>query len=558
MQRFRSPRLLTALAGAALLIAGAVSASAETASAETDATLGRLPAFPLERLEPGLEGYGLTAGPSERIESFTARVLAVQESFGPGAITLVLIETGGSLIDAAGGVAAGMSGSPVYLELDGETALLGAIGYVFPDSDGNLALVTPIESMRAQARESGAAPHLPSGALAVSTPVLVSGLGERAMALLESEVLSLATLQLDPLRSGSAGAGTGSTAAPEAGSAIAVALVRGDLDVAAIGTVTEVAGNELLALGHPFLGSGPASWGLAPATVTAIVPSRRVPFKLANVSPESLGAVVSDGPAGVVGRLDVEPDLVPVTLTVDAAGRREVLHFEVAAHEQLWPVLSAVATLEGIDRVWRRVSEGSAKLAWEIELEGGPPLRLLEEVSSPADVALHAALMAGAPLALLARNPFEAARPLAVQLVVEVDERRRDGELVEVLLESDEVIAGESLALLLRLQPWRRQGEVHALTVALPSELDEVTELVVRGAAEPRDDEHEGGVDELILSYGELLTVLRERSRSGDLVIEVRRPDGRWELLERRTLPYIVRGVKWLTLEPREAEHDLD
>jgi hypothetical protein len=81
---------------------------------------------------------------------------------------------------------------------------------------------------------------------------------------------------------------------------------------------------------------------------------------------------------------------------------------------------------------------------------------------------------------------------------------------------------------------------------------------VVRGAGEPRDDEHEGGVDTLILSYAELLTVLRERPRSGDLVIEVRGADGRWQVLERRSFPYLVRGVERVPLVFTEDTVDDD
>jgi hypothetical protein len=173
-------------------------------------------------------------------------------------------------------------------------------------------------------------------------------------------------------------------------------------------------------------------------------------------------------------------------------------------------------------------------------------------------VALETARMAGAPLALLARNPFETPRPTSLQLLIEVDDQRRDGEIVEALLENGPVLTGGTIGLFLRLQPWRRQSEVHALTITLPDEVAEGAELVVRGAGEPRDDEHDGGIDTLILSYAELLTVLRERPRSGDLVVEVRDADGRWQVLERRSFPYQVRGVERVPLVFPEGDSDAE
>ena len=108
------------------------------------------PAFPLEAVAPGLRGYGLTEGPSG-VERFDVEVLALQEGFGL-AFPLVLVRASGGLVDVGGGVAAGMSGSPVVLTDGPEERVLGAIGYVFPDSAGGLALVTPIGAMRSERR----------------------------------------------------------------------------------------------------------------------------------------------------------------------------------------------------------------------------------------------------------------------------------------------------------------------------------------------------------------------------------------------------------------------
>lgn len=42
----------------------------------------------------------------------------------------------------------------------------------------------------------------------------------------------------------------------EAGGAVAASLVTGDLKLGAIGTVTYVDGNQMLAFGHPFMSRG--------------------------------------------------------------------------------------------------------------------------------------------------------------------------------------------------------------------------------------------------------------------------------------------------------------
>ena len=56
---------------------------------------------------------------------------------------LILIRTSGPLVERIGGIAAGMSGSPFFIN----GKLVGAIGYGWEFSDHRLGLVTPIEEM---------------------------------------------------------------------------------------------------------------------------------------------------------------------------------------------------------------------------------------------------------------------------------------------------------------------------------------------------------------------------------------------------------------------------
>jgi hypothetical protein len=526
------------------------------------------PVFPLDELVPGTVGYGLTEGP-EGVERFTIEVLARQEGFGLG-FPLVLVRASGPLIDAAGGVAAGMSGSPVLLPHGGGDALLGAIGYTFVDAPGGLALVTPIEAMRAQGWPAGQAsrgggPSATSAAHAmdglrragiapIATPVLVAGLGERALGLLQRELRSASFDTVQVLPGGGSGAAVEAPLVP--GSAVAIAWVRGDVAVSAIGTLTELDGDRWLAFGHPLLGAGAVDWPLLAARVTAIVPQRRVPFKLADSGDTVLGRLEQDRLAAVGGRLGERPDLLPVTLTVattNAAGVDEstTLRFHVVRDPDLWPGLVAVATLEALERVRGRTSGGTATVHWDVGLRDGPGLRLSETVVHATDVAIAAARLAGAPLALLARNPFQDPRVTRLSLLMRVEDQRRDVEVRQVISEVDEPVAGTIVPLYLRLQPWRRAGEVLGLDVAWPEHLDGRVELVVRGATWPREEgaDEAPDPDDAPLTFDELLAFLRERPRGGDLVVEARADGGQWERLERVAIPGFVTGRVHLTLD---------
>ena len=517
-----------------------------------------VPDFLLASVEAGMTGYALTAGPGDVIERFPVEVLGVQFDAVPG-LDLVLIRVSGPFIEASGGVAAGMSGSPVYLLAGNQPALLGAIGYVFPNSDHHLALVTPIAAMRSEA--AGTVPatafDVPGHgrAVPVATPVLLSGAGDRAAALL-APLFRDGSVSPFSVQASGAGQSTTPDFALVPGAAVAVQLMSGAVELSAVGTVTTVEGSRLLAFGHPFLGYGAVSYGLAPAHITTIVSSTVVPFKLANVGTGSLGAVTLDAPAAVAAVIGAAPATVPLTITLDTGTRQETFTVLLAADERLYPTLTAIATLQLVDRLLRKTTAGHVELAWEIELGANGRLNMLEQVDSDTDVALAGARLAGGPLAILATNSFQAPAVTAIDLSVTVTTEPNHASIESLVLEEQVVAAGAHAIVHVRLQPYRRQALVRTFSVALPASLTGAVTLLVRGGDVPRELEdvpEEGGEVDEPRSFPELLEALREQLQASELVIESVDADGDVRRLLRIALPFVVHGSQDVTLTITEA-----
>jgi hypothetical protein len=279
--------------------------------------------FALEQVTPGLKGYAITAGAGNKLERFPVEVVGLQYDYGLG-FPLILVKASGEFIEAAGGVAAGMSGSPVYLPSGEGDGLLGAISRVFPDSDHHLALVTPIEQMRGVKTLS----YLPFGedifatlgeSVPVSTPLLMSGVSERASTQLEPLFRDSGFAPL-PVQTSGGMRPDESGYKLEPGSPISVQLARGDVTIAGVGTVTEIDGDKVLAFGHQLLGQGNVSFAFAPAFISYIVPSSVVPFKLADNGQTLLGTITQDRPAAIAGTLGSTPSFLPITLTLVTEG----------------------------------------------------------------------------------------------------------------------------------------------------------------------------------------------------------------------------------------------
>ena len=260
----------------------------------------------------------------DQIEEFKAHILGVlHNSIGPRRDLILARLEGGPLANT--GVIAGMSGSPVYI--DGR--LVGAVSYSLGQfSKEPLAGITPIDEMIADAtlpgqrrRRSHApssrcrsrrkafasrcgrrSPGLGRSPTARPTSVIGDGAGERGhrdtllrpiatpinsagSTRARSILLSSAFRDLGfaPVMAGAAQLGStvvGRVGTVELvdvrlrpGDPIGVALMNGDLEVGATGTVTEVDGNRVYAFGHPFFGLGPTQFPMTRAHVIAVLPS---------------------------------------------------------------------------------------------------------------------------------------------------------------------------------------------------------------------------------------------------------------------------------------------
>ena len=101
-----------------------------------------VPIMPLSQLKPGMTGDAYTVISGTKISSFKVEIVGVMpQKSSPK--NLILFKIMDKDVNANGGVAAGMSGSPIYVE----GRLIGAIGYSFSFADRSLGLATPIEEM---------------------------------------------------------------------------------------------------------------------------------------------------------------------------------------------------------------------------------------------------------------------------------------------------------------------------------------------------------------------------------------------------------------------------
>src|SRR5262245_8101884 len=104
----------------------------------------------------------------------------------------------------------------------------------------------------------------------------------------------------------------------EPGDAVAVDVLRGDLNLSAIGTVTYRDGDRVLIFGHPFFQSGDVRLPLSTARITTVLGSLSSSFKL-GVTGTPVGTATQDRRTAVAGRLGPAPRLLPIRVRVTGA-----------------------------------------------------------------------------------------------------------------------------------------------------------------------------------------------------------------------------------------------
>lgn len=473
--------------------------------------------MPVEDIKPGMHGIAKTVVAGTKIEEFGVEVLGIMKNKGPSG-DLILVRTYGDLIERTGGIAQGMSGSPVYIN----GKLVGAVAYGWSLTDHKIGMVTPIGDMlklweMPDKEANKYALNVPSEFEPVATPVMVAGFGEQALAMLKDK---LKPLNLVPYSVG--GAPDGSLSAPiEPGSTVGVELVRGDVSLGALGTVTYVEGDKVLAFGHPFLKKGNTGYFMTNAYVFTTVPSLENSFKV-GATGDLVGTISQDRGAGVGGTLGRYPSIIPVRIIIkdNTTGIASDAAIQVVQDEQLAPILTATTVFNFIEKTLDRVGPGTARVGFEVSGRDLPGDSIKREnmFYSAGNIGEAAVGELYEALAMIANNKFTPVDVMDVKVNISIDQERRTAAIMEARANVATAKPGDTVDITVKLKPYRETPITRVVSYVIPKDQPAgPLTLEVRG----------GGM--VPLMYGllkaqgleqELVRIERNKQRSFDDVIE--------------------------------------
>jgi len=524
----------------------------------------------LDEIEIGMQGIGKTVVVKDQISEFAIEVLGIIDQ--PGEFSdFIVVRVSGQAIGLAGGIAQGMSGSPVYVE----GKLIGALSRAAAWSKEitPIGLVTPIEPMLGvidASRDTAVAvdrssvltgisvvesllPPDPSTVAAspdtvfaypVATPILATGLSGRSLDVLMGGLdaaeapakwigeffgveplshpfgLSRLNLTLLPL----AGSGSGGLLDAEdlqAGSALGVALATGDVSIGALGTVTYRDGDNVVGFGHPFISNGLSEFPLTTVSIIDTMKAYDASFKLGELG-TTVGTISQDRIPGVGGIVGREAGLIDLVMTVDDEDTAISDTFEVGLVDEprLMAELLFSTGFEAIDSTLDRVGQGTVAVTFRIDGDGMPnPLERRDVFLSTRDIAIYPPWQLVGILSALQYNEFEDPEVTTIETTMEFTEALKAIRIEDLAIEYQAYTPGEQIKFLITLQTYQGEQIVKEGTLEIPADLV-ASYLLVRAYGGPRYLER-GETAEVFQSLGDVIDALSEFPSYEVLTVEL-------------------------------------
>jgi len=529
-------------------------------------TYGQSLFMPVSEIKPGMKGIGKTVFHGTRIETFQVDIIDLVKGEG-GINHFILANLSGDKIEEGGGISAGMSGSPVYIN----DRLIGAVSSTWEMSEHNICLITPIHKMleifkfpydnyqtTAQeykinnslcfagenarkiivknTMEDNSFPELADREeiifYPVVSPIIINGIKGRTLERLSSSLKKFNLMAIQGIGFNENNninfqeVGERPSNKIEAGSAIGIQLTRGDVNITSIGTVTYREGDKALALGHPFLKKGEVSFLLSAVYIYHSLPNMVMPFKLG--APLNLvGKIVQDREAGILVILNSYPRIIPLKIKVTNINTE--LSYQTGVqiindYDLLEPLVSNI-TIQAIDNALDRIGVGTAQVEIEIkgEREGQELLRKNMYYSSD-DIAIQAITEIPEIIDLIVNNYFEMVNLTEINIDIKIDNKKKIGKIEEIVLEDSSIKPGDCLEAKIKIRPFRGDFIEKTMTIQIPSDTPPGEALLMVNGGGELDNQKEEFVNSGKKDYKSLEEVFKDisdRPRGNQIIGEV-------------------------------------
>ena len=477
----------------------------------------------IKDVKVGMRGIGKTVVEGRHIETFDVEVLGILANNKVNENLLIngksiLVKVSGDVIRRAGGIAAGMSGSPVYV--DGK--LMGGVSSGWIMTDHTVGLVTPIEEMleiwsypelaclpgNSEPKRWLLAEPVRLGGKAVSavweiaynqpeslvTPaadelvfqqvaaeMFVDGLSGRAAEVLATKMkrsnIKFAQKDLtakihspadEQIESG------GNIYEP--GSSIGIQLARGDINITTLGTLTHRSEHRILALAHPFLKKGDVSFLMTGAYIHHSFASVEMPFKI-GAPAEMIGIITQDREKGISGEIGRFPEMIPVQIDVLDKNLQitKSINYQIVKDPAVLITVLESTLVQALEGVIDRAGAGTALMGISLDCANASgeqySFRRENMFYSRSDIVQSLITEVNSLIEMVTESEIEEVMPTRLLLKIEVEKRRRTLSIEKVEIKNAHVAGGGVLDVEVSLRPFREEKFIRKVKIPIPQDI---------------------------------------------------------------------------------------
>ncbi len=476
----------------------------------------------LDEIKPGMKGKVKTVFSGTKVEEFNFEVLSIEKNAMPQ-FDFIWVRGWGGTFDKTG-VAAGMSGSPGYIN----GRLVGALSYTYTwQKKGDIFAITPIEYM-VNVTKRGMTPNLSyvgsgefmpfvgvtdvaasqvsdsiygdynditainnsdrpfnapigfdqypleysagrldeiDGVMAKPLiPVAFSGFSARAM---DSMRPLLEQYGMYPLQS--SGGGAVDVNVPiEPGQVLGIEMARGDYTSFSYGTVTHVEGNQILGFGHSMFGEGHVNLPLSVGYVHYVLPSIVRSEKIAAPA-RPIGTLVQDRNTSLAGVIGPVPSYIPVYLRLKTAdGITKELRYEVIRHRSFSSVMAMSGVWDLINAIDKASGDYTANVHTVIGLRDYPDIKKDYFYSSGGGPGSAANSLS--PLSSIIRNTYSKIDVDNISIDVSVEDKRNVAQIERVHISKNRYKPGDEVQIWITLRPYLEEPIVQKASITIPKD----------------------------------------------------------------------------------------
>ena len=466
--------------------------------------------MPVDDVKTGMKGIGRTAVQGNQLVEFQVEIISVLRNISPQKSVILAKLTGANLEQT--GVAAGMSGSPVYIN----GKLIGAVAFSWPFSKEAIAGITPIDDMTGMPEIK--MPEIKSKSVLshqlldfiFNTPDFVSAENcyNKFLEMFPLNFTHTAGELYKPLPLAMNGfSGTSypvlqkwwenngfmpmavntSTASNtnyelKEGAPVAVTFVTGDLDIGAIGTITYIDKNRVFAFGHTLFNLGDISLPMASSQIDAVISSLYSSFKIGNIG-KTIGTFRQDLPSSIFGLLEEKPIMIPMKLKMTYGKQEKKYNFLMGNHHLLSPVIANYVFSETLASTESSMYEGTLSVKGTINIEGHNTVNIDNVFSGFLNIP-EASTFLSSVFAYLINNEFEETKIKDVDLSAIVSSEQKTADLLEVRYDKSDAKRGDKIKFKIIVKPYQKPAASYDYELKISDKFNTGTYYILIGGAD--------------------------------------------------------------------------